>query len=110
MTRGDGVLLTKGIAIEGTSIIAREFNKKLKLLGMPEDEIDICKQYLKQLSIVEEARIAAESNGTTAMHDVTEGGLATANTYSSPHRKNLPIVGSKSPGTHWLRKSYYLLC
>lgn len=78
VSQGDCVLLTKGIAIEGTSIIAREFNEKLKLLGIPEDEIDICKQFLKQLSIVEEARIAAENNGTTAMHDVTEGGLATA--------------------------------
>jgi len=78
ITRGDCVLLTKGIAIEGTSIIAREFSEKLKLLGMTKKEISICAQYLKNMSILEEANIAAESNGTTAMHDVTEGGLATA--------------------------------
>ena len=78
MTQGDCVLLTKGIAVEGTSIIAREFNEKLKSLGMSEREIDISKQYLNQLSILEEAGIAAESKGITAMHDVTEGGLATA--------------------------------
>jgi hydrogenase maturation factor len=78
MTQGDSVLLTKCIAVEGTSIIAREFHEKLKSLGMPEEEIDICAQLIKQLSIVEEAKMATESKGTTAMHDVTEGGLATA--------------------------------
>lgn len=75
---GDRVLLTKGLAVEGTSIIAREFAQKLVSLGMKEDEIDSCRQFLSQISIIKEAEIAARFKGTTAMHDVTEGGLATA--------------------------------
>ncbi|MEE4356560.1 MAG: HAD-IA family hydrolase [Desulfococcaceae bacterium] len=76
--KGDRVLLSKGIAVEGTSIIAREFTDRLTEMGLTEDNIDMCKNFLSQLSILDEARIAAECKGTSAMHDVTEGGLATA--------------------------------
>ncbi|MDM8536230.1 HAD-IA family hydrolase [Desulfobacterales bacterium HSG17] len=75
---GDRVLLTKGLAVEGTTIIAREFEEKLIALGIKEKEIDTCRNFLSQISILEEAKIAAGLKGTTAMHDVTEGGLATA--------------------------------
>jgi hydrogenase maturation factor len=75
---GDRVLLTKGVAVEGTSIIGREFGTRLKELGMGETEIETCKGFLSHISILEEARIASSSDGTSAMHDVTEGGVATA--------------------------------
>jgi HAD superfamily hydrolase (TIGR01509 family) len=78
MVRGDCVLLTKGLAVEGTSIIAREFGDRLRQAGLTEEEIETSARYLDQLSILEEAEIAARSEATTAMHDVTEGGLATA--------------------------------
>ncbi|UCF94652.1 MAG: HAD hydrolase-like protein [Desulfobacterales bacterium] len=78
MAPGDRVLLTKGVAVEGTAIIAREFGDKLQSLGMPQAEIDICRNFLAHISIIAEARIAARMPGTSAMHDVTEGGLATA--------------------------------
>ncbi len=78
MAPGDRVLLTKGVAVEGTAIIAREFGERLKNLGMTDSEIDSGRQFLARISIITEARIAAESRTVSAMHDVTEGGLATA--------------------------------
>ncbi len=78
MKPGDCVLLTKGIAVEGTAIIAREFHGRLKKLGLSEALIEKCKGFIDQISILKEAEIAAKSGMTTAMHDITEGGLATA--------------------------------
>jgi hydrogenase maturation factor len=78
MKKGDRVLLTKGVAVEGTAIIAREFGVRLKKLGMTAGEIDHCRQFLDNISIITEAKIAAATAGTSAMHDITEGGLATA--------------------------------
>ncbi len=75
---GDSVLLTKALAVEGTAIIARDHGDRLRALGMAESEIEACKQLLPGISIIEEAKIAGGSGWTTAMHDVTEGGLATA--------------------------------
>ena len=78
MEKGDRVLLTKGVAIEGTAIIAREFGNRLEQMGISKNKIDHCCQFLNRISIITEAKIAAESPGTSAMHDVTEGGLAAA--------------------------------
>jgi hydrogenase expression/formation protein HypE len=78
MRKGDFVLLTKGIAVEGTAIIADEFHERLKNLGLSESFIKKCKGFLNQISILKEAEIATKSGMVTAMHDVTEGGLATA--------------------------------
>jgi hydrogenase expression/formation protein HypE len=78
MATGDRVLLTKGVAVEGTAIIAREFGDRLKSLGMNDSQIDTARRFLASISILTEARIAADSEATSAMHDVTEGGLATA--------------------------------
>jgi len=75
---GDKVLLTKAVAVEGTAIIAREFGDRLRVLGMTESEIETCKQFLFSISILEEAQIARDCGGVSAMHDITEGGLATA--------------------------------
>ena len=78
MAAGDQVLLTKGVAVEGTAIIAREFGDRLKSLGMNDSEIAAGRRFLASISILTEAQLAAKSDQTSAMHDVTEGGLATA--------------------------------
>jgi hydrogenase maturation factor len=78
MAPGDRVLLTKGVSVEGTAIIAREFGDRLKELGLADSDIGRCSQFLANISIIPEAQIAAQSSATSAMHDVTEGGLATA--------------------------------
>jgi hydrogenase maturation factor len=74
---GDEILLTKGIAIEGTALIARESQGLGRLLG--EDQVERCQHLLKDpgISVVREARIANEVAEVHAMHDPTEGGLAT---------------------------------
>jgi HAD superfamily hydrolase (TIGR01509 family) len=78
--RGDQVLITKGIAIEGTSILAREFPALLRKRAAGEDLLERCRKFLHEpgISIVTEARRAAGTGAVSAMHDATEGGLATA--------------------------------
>ncbi|MCP4628053.1 MAG: hypothetical protein GY850_31720 [bacterium] len=78
MAPGDRVLLTKGVAVEGTAIIAREFGDRLAQLGLADADIEKGREFLANISIITEARLAAQSGATSAMHDVTEGGLATA--------------------------------
>jgi hydrogenase expression/formation protein HypE len=78
MAKGDQILLSKALAVEGTAIIAREFGDRLKRLGMPANKIHACRHFLENISVMPEAKIAATNPGTSAMHDVTEGGLATA--------------------------------
>ena len=78
MRTGDVVLMTKRVAVEGTAIIAREFMASLKKGGLSEKKIVSGKNFLSMLPILEEAGIAASCKGVSAMHDVTEGGLATA--------------------------------
>jgi hydrogenase expression/formation protein HypE len=78
MNHGDRVLLSKAVAVEGTSILAREFGNKLIEQGMTAAEVETCRGFLAHIGVLTEARISARREGVTAMHDVTEGGLATA--------------------------------
>jgi hydrogenase expression/formation protein HypE len=78
MRAGDHILLTKAVAVEGTGLIAREFPLRLAAAGMSGEEIERAARFLEKIGIVEEARVARMVPGVTALHDVTEGGLATA--------------------------------
>ena len=78
MAPGDRVLVTKGVAVEGTAIIAAEFRELLLEKGMTEAEINACIRFQAMISILPEARIAWANGGVSALHDVTEGGIATA--------------------------------
>jgi len=78
MRQGDRVVLTKRLAVEGTALIARELGPHLLDLGMTAEEIERCRAFLSLVSILPEARVAAASGVVAGMHDVTEGGLATA--------------------------------
>jgi len=75
---GDALLLTKGIAIEGTAVIAKE---KRDELGdtMSESELRRCARFLHEpgISVVRDAQLALEVGGVHALHDPTEGGVAT---------------------------------
>ncbi|MBN1965877.1 MAG: AIR synthase, partial [Anaerolineae bacterium] len=76
---GDVVLLTKGVPVEATAIIARE--KRAELLPhFGEDFLDRAAAFLHEpgISVVRDARVAVAAGGVTSMHDPTEGGLATA--------------------------------
>ena len=75
---GDDIILTKGIAVEATSIIARVKQDDLST-RYSADYLRACRDfiYTPGISVVEEARIAVETAHVTAMHDPTEGGVAT---------------------------------
>jgi hydrogenase maturation factor len=76
---GDDVILTKGLGIEATSIIAREKQSELKS-KYSTSFIERSKRYLTDpgISVLKDALIAKEVGGVHAMHDPTEGGVATA--------------------------------
>jgi len=74
---GDVVLLTGGIAIEGTAILARKAPPGL-VRRLPIKSLRHARQLLFRpgISIVEDAMLALRYGEIHAMHDPTEGGLA----------------------------------
>jgi HAD superfamily hydrolase (TIGR01509 family) len=80
MQPGDQVVLTKGVAVEGTCILGRELGERLLAAGVPRTAVARAAAFLSEpgISVRQEAAIAAATPGLAAMHDVTEGGLATA--------------------------------
>ncbi len=77
---GDSVLLTKGIAIEGASILAREAGTELIAAGVAPEMVEDAKGLLFSpgISVRKDAEVARKAALVHAMHDPTEGGLATA--------------------------------
>lgn len=75
---GDSIVLTQGIAIEGTSILAREAEDALA--GVSQEVIGRAKSFLftPGISVAKAASIACDTTDVHAMHDPTEGGVATA--------------------------------
>lgn len=76
---GDAVLLTKGLAIEAVSILARERADEIRQRHGARF-LARCRRYLTEpgLSVLKEARLATAIGGVHAMHDPTEGGLSAA--------------------------------
>jgi len=76
---GDALLLTKGIAVEGTSLIAREKRAELLSAGFEGPFINRCAGMLHEpgICVLDEARAASLAAPVHAMHDPTEGGVAT---------------------------------
>src|SRR3990172_9193360 len=77
---GDRVLLTKGVPLEGAAIIARERGDEAERRGVPREVVARAREFLRRpgISVLPEARAACGAAGVHAMHDPTEGGLATA--------------------------------
>jgi len=73
---GDKILLTQGLAIEGTALLARE-KRELLQNHLSAAQIDQAEQFLFNpgISVVKAARIATSSGDIHSMHDPTEGGL-----------------------------------
>ena len=75
---GDALILTKGIAIEGTALIVKE--KRDELRGVLSDaDVRRCANFLHDpgISVVKDAQLALEVGEVHALHDPTEGGVAT---------------------------------
>lgn len=75
---GDDVILTKGIAIEGTAVLAREMGDRLAL-RVGAGALARARLLLEEpgISVVRDAQIVQQAGHPHAMHDPTEGGLAT---------------------------------
>jgi hydrogenase expression/formation protein HypE len=77
---GDSIILTKGIAIEGTALLAREFGSALQRRGLDRATIARAAALLHDpgISVVTDARAVCDATRPRALHDPTEGGLVTA--------------------------------
>ena len=71
---GDLIVLTKGVGLEGTSILAETLTDRLVAAGVSGSVLERAKEMRWELSVVPAARIAREHR-PTAMHDPTEGGV-----------------------------------
>jgi hydrogenase maturation factor len=104
---GDAVLLTKGIPVEATSLLARECRDRLSAHGIEDAALDRAAAFLYDpgISVVPEARLAAGLRAATAMHDPTEGGLATGLRELAAasgvglriHRDRIPLLAEAVP-------------
>lgn len=76
---GDAVVLAGGVAVEGAALIARELADEARARGVDEGTLALAGSYLDEpgISVVRAATVAAQTVPVHAMHDPTEGGLAT---------------------------------
>jgi hydrogenase expression/formation protein HypE len=75
---GDQLLLTGAVAIEGTALVARELGDRLRDALDPVI-VERAANFLSDpgISVAAEAIALLDAGGITALHDPTEGGLAT---------------------------------
>ena len=76
---GDSLVITKGIALEGSSLLARERAQELLDAGVDRDSIARASEFLFSpgIGVVKEALTACSVVEVHSLHDPTEGGLAT---------------------------------
>ncbi len=73
MRPGDLIMITKSAGLEGSGIIACDFEEQLQKV-LTHEELEKAKSLLGKVSVVKEG-VAAGKVGTHGMHDVTEGGV-----------------------------------
>jgi hydrogenase expression/formation protein HypE len=71
---GDHILVSKGVALEGTAIMAQDFADIAKKLGLSDQDLLVARQLLSKVSVLPEALVLS-TQGVTSMHDATRGGL-----------------------------------
>lgn len=76
---GDRLLLTKGLAVEGTALLAKELGDRLRA-AVGGETVELGRRLLVDpgISVVPEAETLLDAGGVSALHDPTEGGLAMA--------------------------------
>ena len=76
---GDSIVVTKGVAIEGTALLARDRAEELRQAGVEESVITRSAEMLDTLgiSVIHDAQTSVQLP-VHSMHDITEGGLFTA--------------------------------
>lgn len=73
---GDAVIITKGAAIEAAALLGSEIGAMLRAAGIDGELVDRSAGRIREMTVVEDALLAAACGGVHAMHDATEGGLA----------------------------------
>lgn len=96
---GDHILLTKGVAVEATCLMVREKENELtrKFDGK---FINRCKKFLRSpgISILKDATVALDAGEVHAMHDPTEGGVATGiHELSTAANVGIEVCGDNIP-------------
>ncbi len=95
---GDVVIMTKTAGIEGTSILASDFEDLLLEKGVSRSLLKEAKELVKRISVVREALLLAGARLVRSMHDPTEGGILCGLAevaYAS--RKTLEVEEGKIP-------------
>jgi hydrogenase expression/formation protein HypE len=70
---GDKIVLTKGVGIEGTGILASDLKDRLQ--GIDSGLLEKAVKMLDMISVVPEATEASRNGGVHSMHTPTEGGV-----------------------------------
>jgi len=75
----DVILVTKALAVEGTALLAREAGEALQAAGVDPETVTRAAGFLYDpgISIAREAGVLCDTVTVHALHDPTEGGLAT---------------------------------
>ena len=79
-SEGDSIVLTRGIAIEGTAILAKEAEQQILANGVDKETIVRARNLLVKpgISVKEDVEIAMSGYNVNSMHDPTEGGISSA--------------------------------
>ena len=76
--QGDKIIITKGVGLEGTAILASDFKDVLLERGVEETLIKKALAYFDEISVVKEALKLGKEKLPNAIHDATRGGVAEA--------------------------------
>ncbi|HIE22884.1 MAG TPA: hydrogenase [Candidatus Korarchaeota archaeon] len=72
---GDLIILTKGAGLEGTAVLASELEKEL-VPSLGRELVERAKRMMYEISVVKDAMVLMDSCEVHALHDPTEGGIA----------------------------------
>lgn len=70
---GDDIIVTKALGLEGSAILASDFEDVLKT-SISLECLQRAQSFIDKISVIEDGLTAAKA-GVTAMHDITEGGF-----------------------------------
>ncbi|HZA21507.1 MAG TPA: AIR synthase related protein, partial [Dehalococcoidia bacterium] len=99
---GDSIVITKGIAIEGTALLACDCAEALRQAGVDEEVISQASTLLTNpgISVITDSRVAVRSGQVHSLHDPTEGGLITGlRELAQASGLGLAIEADSVPGT-----------
>ncbi|WP_174448947.1 AIR synthase family protein [Conexivisphaera calida] len=99
---GDAIYMTKWAALEGTAILAEDFEDLLLRRGVPRSTISSASGLMSMVSVVPEALALASAGAVHAMHDPTRGGIAeglaemafASSTYIEVWEDRIPLLES----------------